>query len=55
MQDNRLPRNGKEGALFGAIIVTLTALLMTSINVIIPRGEFNGDVVLTILKTLPIM
>ncbi|NOU91920.1 DUF2798 domain-containing protein [Paenibacillus sp. LMG 31456] len=54
-QETRLPRNGKEGALYGAIIVTLTALFMTSSNVILAVGEFNADVALTILKTLPIM
>lgn len=54
-QETRLPRNGKEGALFGVIIVTLTATFMTSLNVILANGEFNRDVALTILKTLPIM
>lgn len=54
-QETRLPRNGKEGALYGAIIVTLTALFMTSFNVILAVGEFNEDVALSILKTLPIM
>ncbi|MFX3631532.1 MAG: DUF2798 domain-containing protein [Candidatus Pristimantibacillus sp.] len=53
-QETRLPRNGKEGALYGAIICTLTCLFMTSLNVIINVGEFNADVALTILKTLPI-
>ncbi|NHN33768.1 DUF2798 domain-containing protein [Paenibacillus agricola] len=54
-QETRLPRNGKEGALYGAVIVTLTALFMTSFNVILAVGEFNGDVAITILKTVPIM
>ena len=53
-QETRLPRNGKEGALYGAIICTLTVLLMTSLNVILADGEFNEDVALTILKSLPI-
>ena len=53
-QETRLPRNAKEGALYGAIICTLTVLLMTSLNVILAVGEFNGDVALMILKTLPI-
>jgi len=54
-QETRLPRNGKEGALYGAIICTLTVLLMTSLNIILAVGEFNEDVALTILKSLPIM
>jgi hypothetical protein len=53
--ETRLPRNGKEGALYGAIICTLTVLFMTSVNVILAAGEFNEEVALRILKTLPIM
>ncbi|KOS69087.1 hypothetical protein AEA09_11390 [Lysinibacillus contaminans] len=53
-QEMRLPRNGKEGALYGAIICTLTVLLMTSLNIILAVGEFNVDTLLIILKTLPI-
>ncbi|OAB47428.1 hypothetical protein [Paenibacillus antarcticus] len=54
-QETRLPRNGKEGALYGAIICTLTVLFMTSLNIILAVGEFNVDVALMILKTVPIM
>lgn len=53
-QDTRLPRNGKEGALYGAIICTLTVLFMVSLNVILTAGEFNQDAVLTIIKLAPI-
>lgn len=53
-QETRLPRNGKEGALFGAIICTLTVLLMVSFNVILAVGEFNSDVAFAIMKLLPI-
>lgn len=53
--DKRLPRNGKEGLLYGTIISTLTVLFMTSFSIIIAVGEFNGDVALTILKMIPIM
>ena len=31
-QETRLPRNGKEGALYGAIICTLTVLFMAVIK-----------------------
>ena len=54
-QEARLPRNGKEGALYGAIICTLTVLFMSSINIILGVGEFNGEVALTILKMFPII
>ncbi|RIE01707.1 DUF2798 domain-containing protein [Cohnella faecalis] len=54
-QEARLPRNGKEGALYGAIICTLTVLLMTSLNIILAAGELNAAVALTILKSLPII
>ncbi|MFC0270405.1 DUF2798 domain-containing protein [Metabacillus herbersteinensis] len=54
-QETRLPRNGKEGALYGGIICFLTALFMTTLSIILALGEFNGEVALVILKTLPIM
>ncbi|HJF34348.1 MAG TPA: DUF2798 domain-containing protein [Sporosarcina psychrophila] len=53
-QETRLPRNGKEGALYGAIICTLTVLFMVSLNVILVFGEFNQEAALTIIKMLPI-
>lgn len=53
--ETRLPRNGKEGALYGAIICTLTVLFMTSLNIILASREFNGEVAFMIIKTLPIM
>src|SRR3954451_11368014 len=54
-QENRLPKNGKEGALFGAIIVTLSVLTMGSINMILAAGGFNKDVALNMLIMLPII
>lgn len=54
-QDIRLPRNGKEGALYGAIICTLTVLFMTSLNVFLAVGAINEHAILAILKTLPII
>ncbi|WP_339267919.1 DUF2798 domain-containing protein [Paenibacillus sp. FSL R5-0470] len=53
--ETRLPRNGKEGALYGAIICTLTVLFMSSLNIILADGEFNGEVALSILKVFPII
>ncbi|MDN7242794.1 DUF2798 domain-containing protein [Planococcus sp. N028] len=54
-QEKRLPRNGKEGFLYGTIISTLTVLFMTTYSIIYFTGEFNGDIAITILKTLPII
>ncbi|MBK5443775.1 MULTISPECIES: DUF2798 domain-containing protein [unclassified Peribacillus] len=53
--ETRLPRNGKEGALYGGIICTLTVLLMTTLSIILISEKLDGNVVLLILKTLPIM
>ena len=53
--EKRLPRNGKEGLLYGAIISTLTVLFMTSFSIILAVGEFNGEIALGILRTIPIM
>ena len=54
-QENRLPKNGKEGAIFGAIICTLSVLLIGSINIILAAGGFNKDVAMSMLITLPII
>ena len=54
-QENRLPKNGKEGAIFGAIICTLSVLLIGSINIILSAGGFNKDVAMSMLITLPII
>lgn len=52
--ETRLPRNGKEGALYGAIIVTLTVLLMAPLNIGLSFGKFDGEVLLMILKMVPL-
>lgn len=52
--ETRLPRNGKEGLLFGTIICTLTVLFMVSLNVILAVREFNAEVALTIIKISPV-
>lgn len=53
--EKRLPRNGKEGLLYGTIISTMTVLFMTTYSAIYFAGEFSGDVAMTILKMLPII
>ena len=54
-KETRLPRNGNEGVLYGAIICTLTVLFMTSMNVILSTGELTMGTVLIILKAIPII
>ncbi|MGI2329061.1 DUF2798 domain-containing protein [Planococcus sp. YIM B11945] len=54
-QEKRLPRNGKEGLLYGATVATLTVLFMTSFSTIYFAGEFNESVAFSILKMAPIM
>jgi len=54
-QETRLPRNGKEGVLYGLIICALTALFMTSLSTILAVENFNGEVAISILKMFPIM
>ena len=52
--ETRLPRNSKEGALYGSIIVTLTVLLMAPLNIGLMFGKFDGEVMLMILKMVPL-
>lgn len=55
INEMRLPRNGKEGALYGGIICFLTSLFMSTFSMITVTGEFNGEVALDIIKIWPIM
>lgn len=54
-QEKRLPRNGKEGFLYGSLISTMTVLFMSSFSAIYFAGGFNADVAWGILKMIPIM
>lgn len=54
-QDKRLPHNGKEGLLFGSLIVTITVMLMTSYNVMLHTEHFTLETMWTILKIIPVM
>lgn len=53
--EKRLPRNAKEGLLYGALISTMTVLFMTSFSTIYFAGTFNGEVAFAILKMIPVM
>lgn len=54
-QDKRLPHNGKEGLLFGSLIVTMTVLLMTSYSVLLHTEHFTSETMWMILKIIPVM
>ena len=54
-QDNRLPHNNKEGAIYGATICFLTALMMTTFNVILHTPEVNAQTLKSIAFFFPLM
>lgn len=54
-QDKRLPHNGKEGLLYGSIIVTITVLLMSSYSVLLYTDHFTMETMWMILKIMPVM
>ena len=54
-QDKRLPHNGKEGLLYGSLILTMTVLLMTSYSVMLYTEHFTMDTMWMILKIMPVM
>ncbi len=53
--ETRLPRNEKEGLLYGFIIALITSLVMITLNVGTEMGRIDGEVALMILKSWPIM
>lgn len=54
-EEKRLPRTRKEGLLYGAIIAAITATIMCTINIAIAFGRFDKEVLLIILKSIPLM
>lgn len=53
--DNRLPHNAKEGAIYGATICFLTALVMTTFNVLLNTGEVSAQALQSIAIYFPLM
>lgn len=55
-KEARLPQNGKEGFLYGAIIVILTATLMSTVNVMInaSKSATASDIIIEILLIIPV-
>lgn len=55
MQDIRLPRNAKEGILYGSIICLISVTIMLSVNVLPNFKTIDLNVILIILKSIPIV
>lgn len=51
--EDRLPRNAKEGIVYGAIICAISALVMSAVNISLNFGKFDTQVALIILKAFP--
>lgn len=55
MEEKRLPRNAKEGILYGGIIAIITALVMMFLNISTSYGRIDLEVIKKILCLTPIM
>lgn len=53
MGETRLPRNGKEGFVYGLIICAITVTIMMTVNVWAGAGTMNSEIFLSMLKTWP--
>lgn len=51
--EKRLPRNGKEGLLYGVIIAGVTSILMATMNISISMGALSKASIVTSLKSWP--
>ena len=55
MQEKRLPRNGKEGLLYGGIICLITVIVMLFLNIGTAAGGINSQTIKLILILIPII
>lgn len=55
MNETRLPRNGKEGILYGGIICIITVIVMLILNIVTAFGGFSKEAFKTILILIPII
>ena len=55
MKETRLPRNGKEGLLYGGIICLITVIVMLFLNIGTAMGKINLETVKLILILIPII
>lgn len=55
MGDIRLPRNLKEGLLYGSIICILTVIIMLLLNIGTSFGRLDSEVLFIIIKMVPLI
>lgn len=53
--ENCMPRNGKEGLIYGVVICTLTCIFMATMNISISMGGVSGKTIVTALKAFPLV
>ena len=50
-----MPRNGKEGLIYGGVICALTCICMATMNISIHMGGVSGEAIVTSLKAFPLV
>lgn len=55
MEEKRLPKNGKEGLLYGGIIAIITVIVMLFLNIGTAFGGINKEAIKVIIKLIPII
>lgn len=53
--ENCMPRNGKEGLLYGSVICALTCIVMATMNICIAMGGVSVQAIITSVKLLPVV
>lgn len=53
--NNSLPRNGKEGLLYGSIICILTCSIMATMNICINMGGMTSESLAIVAKSIPLV
>lgn len=53
--ENCMPRNGKEGLIYGGVICALTCICMATLNISIHMGGLSGEAIVTVLKAFPLV
>lgn len=50
-----MPRNRKEGLIYGGVICALTCIFMATMNICISMGGVSGEAIVTALKAFPLV
>ncbi|MBU3112943.1 DUF2798 domain-containing protein [Clostridium lacusfryxellense] len=53
--ENCMPRNGKEGLVYGGVICALTCIFMATLNISIHMGGVSRDAIVISLKSFPLV